>query len=151
MPGPGTWLAGDILTAADLNAIGTWTTYTPTVTQNGTRTATINYASYCLINTFCIVNVDLTITNAGALANLLTVSSPQTISGATITRGVGAGLFYDASATDVMLITVARAGTSTFKFYTDATTSNNDGLGTNPSLAVANGDGLSFYAAFETA
>jgi len=61
MPGPGTWSAGDVLTADDLNAIGTWQTYVPVLTQNVTRTATVTSASYCQINIHYTKFVDLTI------------------------------------------------------------------------------------------
>lgn len=148
MPGLGTWSAGDILTAADLNAIGAWTSYTPTVTQNGTRTATINYAKYCVFNKFCVVNVDIEITNAGTAGNILTVSAPINLN-TTVTRSLGAALFYDLSATDVILLNVVRDTASTFRFVSDASTSLT-GFGSSPSLAVASGDIISFSAAYET-
>ena len=43
----GTFTAGQVLTAAELNAIGTWTTYTPTVTN---WTGTFSKAEYSQIN-----------------------------------------------------------------------------------------------------
>jgi len=43
----GDFSAGDVLTAADLNAIGTWTSYTPTTTN---FTATFNDTEYLQIN-----------------------------------------------------------------------------------------------------
>jgi hypothetical protein len=50
MPGPGTFSSGDVLTAADFNAIVTWTSYSPVVAQNTAVAATVNYAEYCVIN-----------------------------------------------------------------------------------------------------
>lgn len=151
MPGPGTWVAGDILTAADLNAIGTWTSYTPVLDQNGTRTTTVNYAAYCKINDLCIVVVDLNITQAGSAANNITVTMPVNINTPGFnpsTASFGSGLFYDASATDVILLTVVGQADNKFSFSTDATTADTGRLGANPSLAVANGDVISFTAAY---
>lgn len=151
MPGPGTWVAGDILTAADLNAIGTWTDYTPTLAQNGTRTATVNYAKYMLINKFCYVTVDLTVTQTGSAANNITVTLPFASSGYAGggTTVIGTGLFYDSSATDVMLTTATVSG-SQASFVTDASTSSSDKLGTSPSVALGSGDVLSFSVGYRT-
>jgi hypothetical protein len=150
MPGPGTWSPGDVLTAADLNAIGTWTTYTPVLNQDGTRTATVTYAAYSQINDLCIVTVDLECTQAGSAGNSITVSLPVTIS----TPGhnpdalsIGTGLFFDLSATDVIVLTAIRATNTTVGFVTDASTSTS-GLGTTPSLALASGDVISFTLSY---
>lgn len=150
MPGPGTWVAGDILTAADLNAIGTWTTYTPVLDQNGTRTVTVNYAAYCKINDLCIVTVDLEITQAGSAGNTITVSLPVNMSGTVNTTSIGTGLFYDLSATDVILLTAISTGGSgsLVGFMTETGTSLVNFFGSNPSLAVASGDIISFTVAY---
>lgn len=151
MPGPGTWSAGDVLTAADLNAIGTWTSYTPTLTQNGTRTATVNYAKYVTINDFTYVVVDLTCTNTGTTSNLITVSVPVTIATASTVRTLGTGFFYDSSGTDVQLLTVIPSGGSAVRFLTEASTSraSGEGLGVSPAVALGNGDVLSFTLIYE--
>jgi|DEB0MinimDraft_4_1074332.scaffolds.fasta_scaffold34947_4 hypothetical protein len=56
----GDFTAGDVLTAADLNDIGTWTTYTPVWTGvtvgNGTVTA-----RYCQINKLVFWQVELVV------------------------------------------------------------------------------------------
>lgn len=143
MPGPGTWSAGDILTAADLNAIGTFSTYTPVLAQAGTRSATVNYAKYCLINKLCILNVDLTCTTTGSAGNKITVSMPF----AAETSANGSGVFYDDSLTDVRLLTVGIDG-SEFEFYVEESTTFG-GLGVNPSLALAANDIISFSIMYE--
>jgi hypothetical protein len=150
MPGPGTWSAGDILTAADLNAIGVWTAYTPTVTQNGTRTVTVNHAEYCQINKLCLVNLDVTLTDAGTTANLVTVTVPVNFSSATTARVSGSGLLYDLSATDVVLLTAVYNSASTVRFVTETTTDPVSGLGVNPAFALASGDVLSLSLVYET-
>jgi hypothetical protein len=149
MPGPGTWSAGDILTAADLNAIGAWTSYTPTVTQNGTRTVTVNHAEYSQINKLCLVNLDVTLTDAGTTANLVTVTVPINL-GSSLGRVSGSGLLYDLSATDVVLLTAIYNSASTVRFVTEATTDPASGLGVNPAFALASGDVLSLSLMYET-
>lgn len=150
MPGPGTWSSGDILTAADLNAIGVWTSYTPVVTQNGARTVTVNYAEYSQINKLCFVNLDLELTNAGTTANLVTVSLPVNFSSATAVRTSGSGLLYDSSATDVILLTAVYNSASTVRFITETTTDPVSGLGVNPAFALASGDVISLSLVYET-
>jgi hypothetical protein len=148
MPGPGTFSAGDILTAADLNAIGVWESYTPTLSQNGTRTATVNYAKYVQINKLCIVNVDLTCTTSGSANNEIRVTLPVTASADAITgsgdASVGSGFFYDASTTDIQLTSVNLHSTTLLEFFTEAGTSNSSGLGANPNVTLANDDRISF-------
>jgi len=150
MPGPGTWAAGDILTAADLNAIGTWASYTPTLSQNGTRTATVNHAEYCLINKMCIVNVDLTCTTTGSAANRIAVSLPITAATST-NESLGTGLFFDSSASDVMLTIVRYFNTTTVAFMTEATTSTTGYLGADPNVTLENNDVISFSIVYQTA
>jgi hypothetical protein len=138
------------LTAADLNDIGVWTSYTPTLTQNGARTATINYAKYMRTNDFTCVNVDLTCTQTGSAGNLITVSLPVNL-GSTTFRALGSGMFFDSSANDIILFSVVTQTVSTVRFLTDASTSraSGEGLGINPSLALGNNDVISFTLFYE--
>ena len=140
MPGPGTWSPGDILTAADLNAIGTWASYTPVLTQGVARTATVNYAKYMVINKMCLVNVDLTCTTTGSLATI-TVSLPVN-TGSASDRYMGSGVFFDSSASNVDLIVCNRASSSTVELYSDAS----NGV---VNTTLGNNDTISFYLAYE--
>jgi hypothetical protein len=149
MPGPGTWQPGDVLTADDLNAIGAWTSYTPVLAQNGTRTCTVNYAKYVQINKLCFVNVDLTCTTTGSTGDLVTVTLPITASTSTGNLG-GCGLFFDSSATDVMNVWVNADGSTAVRFLAESSTNSVSGIGNNPSLALGNGDVLSFSLVYET-
>ena len=146
MPGPGTWSAGDILTAADLNAIGVWTAYTPVLSQNGTRTATVNYAEYCQINKTVFCNVDLTCTTTGSAGNAIIVTLPVTSVGSN--SGFGSGIFYDSSATDVRVVEVIGATTDVSFRANDST---NDAVGVTPSVALGNNDVISFSIVYEAA
>lgn len=147
MPGPGTWSPGDVLTADDLNAIGTWVSYTPTLTQNVARTCTVNYAEYMLINKICVVNVDLTCTTTGS-NNTISVSLPFGVAGST-RQVLGSGIFYDDSATDVVLVNVlkpAGSPTTSVQFVSDATTV----LTTPINTTLGNNDVISFSITYQT-
>jgi hypothetical protein len=139
MPGPGTWQPGDVLTAADLNAIGVWTSYTPTLTQSVARTATVNYAEYMQINKLVMANVDLTCTTTGSLANI-TVSLPVTASGDGV-RSSGAGLFFDSSASTTSIL-AADVDTTTVSFYAD-------GSSALLNTTLGNNDVISFSIMYE--
>ena len=130
MPGPGTWSPGDILTADDLNAIGVWTSYTPVLNQNGTRTATINYAKYCLINKACFVSVNLTCTTTGQSGgNSPTITLPFTQVAVSTNFPTGAGLFFDSSAATTSTFTVQPFDSKvSFGTITNTTLGNNDVL-----------------------
>lgn len=152
MPGPGTWSAGDVLTAADLNAIGTWATYSPVVAQNTAVSATVNYAEYCLINKMCIVNVSLTCTTTGTAGQAITVTLPVAVTSSSNLKTFGSGYVFDSSATDAILTTVVnRSSTDKVYFLTEANTNSDNGLGSNPSLALGNNDQISFSLMYETA
>jgi len=54
----GAFSAGDVLTAADLNAIGTWTTFTPTARFGANAvTFTQKYGRYSVLNKIVILQV----------------------------------------------------------------------------------------------
>jgi hypothetical protein len=146
MPGPGTWSPGDILTADDLNAIGTWQSYSPILDQGGGRSVTVNYAEYCQINKMCIVNVDLTCTTTGTGVKFLVSLPVNTANIYTRQTAFGSGFFFDTSANDVILTTVLRETASTVGFVSDASTSPTSPLST----ALGNGDVISFSIVYTT-
>jgi hypothetical protein len=141
----GDFSPGDILSADDLNAIGTWTSYTPVLSQSGVRSATVNYAEYCLINKVCFVNVDLTCTTTGSAGNVIEVTLP--LACATNAVAVGSGQFFDSSASDVRLLTATGDASKVVFVADDSTTSR---LGDSPSLALGNNDVISFNMIYRT-
>lgn len=150
MPGPGTWVAGDILTAADLNAIGTWTTYTPTLRGNlATVGCTVNYAEYCLINKLVSVNVRVTSTGTASGNGPIEVSLPLNPT-PTSNQIFGSGYFYDSSATDLMLV-VASPDSGNLRFATEATGSFTNPLGTTPAITLGINDVVSFSVTYRVA
>ena len=76
----GAFSAGDVLTAADLNAIGTWTDFTPTTgASSGTlTTVTKNYAKYVEIGKLVIVTYDYTLNNIGTATGAFRIDTPST-------------------------------------------------------------------------
>jgi len=154
MPGPGTWSAGDVLTAADLNDIGVWQSYSPTLTQNGARSATITNAQYSQINKLCFVNFDLTCTTSGSAGSPITVSLPISAAAASSgseIRTIGSGFFYDASATDVILLNVGLVNSTNVGFNTELSTNPSVFFGNQPSLALANDDIVSASIVYQVA
>jgi hypothetical protein len=148
MPEPGTWQPGDILTADDLNAIGVWEDYTPTLTQSTSRSITVNYAKYVLINKMCFVNVDLTCTTTGSAGSAVKISYPFPPDTGGFVFGNGSGTFYDSSATDVYLLNVEAFQDA---IYFRSETSTNSNFGATPSLAVGDNDVLSFSVVYKVA
>jgi hypothetical protein len=75
----GTFTAGQVLTAAELNAIGTYTAYTPTFTNltvgNGTRDF-----KYTQINKFVHVNGKFTFGSTSSVSGGVLMSLPANIS-----------------------------------------------------------------------
>jgi len=141
MPGPGTWSPGDVLTAADLNAIGVWTSYTPTLTQSVARTATVDYAEYMQINKMVVANVSLTCTTTGSLANIR-VSPPINFRSPSPTTTVGSGIFFDSSGSTTSVLSVMASATTYMEFRADGST---DLLNTT----LGNNDVVSFSIIYE--
>lgn len=109
---PKTWVAGDILTAAQLNAelrdalLGAfplgppdlaWTAYTPTLTQSATVTKTVTYAKYTKTGRKVTVNVRLAVTGAGTASNAILIGLPVPAATASFVP-CGIGWVLDSSA-----------------------------------------------------
>lgn len=72
----GTFVAGQVLTAAELNSAGSWQDYTPTWTQSATITKTTNWARYMQLNDLVIVSLKMTASSAGTANNKILVGLP---------------------------------------------------------------------------
>lgn len=75
----GTFVGGDTLQAAELNAIGTWESWTPTITpQSGTfTTVTVDWARYTIINKVFLAQVRFALTSIGSGAGIILVTLPS--------------------------------------------------------------------------
>ena len=158
---PRTWVAGEIVTAALMNAhlrdnllelgnpSAAWTTYTPSLAQNAALSTTTLTAEYSQSGKKVKGNVFALFSSAGTAASQLTAnvpvgprrnSSPFTI-GAWSFRDVSTGTYYAGS--------VAFLGSgNAVRFIVNAQT---DVFGITPAITVASGDIFSFSFDYEAA
>lgn len=124
-----------------------WTDYTPTLAQNGTVAATVNYAKFRQIGDFVAVSVRLDATGTGTSGNTITVSLPVT---AADTLGLsGSGRYFDSSSSTQYVVSVLGASTTAVRFTNDASGANL--LGVVPAFAVGSGDDIQFSLFYEAA
>lgn len=83
----GTFVSGQVLTAAELNAAGAWSSYTPTWTQSATITKTVNWARYTQFNKLVVVNIKMTASSAGTANNKILVGLPVNASSNNLIMG----------------------------------------------------------------
>lgn len=114
----GTFVSGQVLTAAELNGAGAWQDYTPTWTQSATITKTVNWARYTQLNKLVIVSIKMTASSAGTASNAIKIGLPVNASSNnhlmgtaiyTSTTPINQPLFaiYDSTSTVVFLPTAA--------------------------------------------
>ena len=115
----GTFTAGQVLTAAELNAIGTWTAFTPSFTNFTLGNGTIQEAVYLQVNQLVYVNVYVTLGSTSVMGSNPSFTAPVTIGGGAARLSSGTGrariasfywLYPYISAEDVLMYCV---GTST--------------------------------------
>jgi hypothetical protein len=104
----GTFTAGQVLTAAELNAIGTWTTYTPTFTNLTVGNGTVAFA-YTRINKLVHVNGTFTLGSTSSVGNNPIFTLPVTRH-TTANELIGIGLLGDSGTGNYMAMPF---GTST--------------------------------------
>lgn len=163
---PKTWVAGDVLTAAQLNAelrdalLGAfslgppdsaWTGFTPTLVQSGAVTKTSTYAKYTRVGRTIKAAYVLTCTGAGTAANPVTIGLPVPAAQTSLLC-VGSGWIFDASA-NLMYRGVAEiTGASTFAFRDTMSTVATLFLGaTGFTAALASSDIISGTVTYEAA
>lgn len=93
----GTFTAGQVLTAAELNTAGAYLDYTPTWTQSATITKTVNWARYTQLGKLVIGSVKMTATSAGTANNKIIVSFPVAASSNNFLVGTAAYIDTGAS------------------------------------------------------
>jgi hypothetical protein len=139
--------AGNVLPASTLNTIGAvWETYTPTLTQGVTVSKTTVVARYCQFQKTVIVNIMLNPTSTGTVGSALSVGLPIAAR-ANNNQIVGTGYIYDNSPQFTYNVSAYLASTTTF----NALYQGGSPWGSNPSLAIANGDQIQFMITYEVA
>lgn len=117
----GTFVAGQVLTAAELNAIGTWQTWTPTVYQSSALT-TSTVGQYCQINELVIAFALIDINSSGTAGQQVQVTLPVNCYQTSDTIPLGTGTIYKGvGATTHDGTWVQDAGTQRVVFSTDVT------------------------------
>lgn len=133
---------------------GALTAVTPTITQSGAVTKTVNYSAYSRIGRLIIGNALLTMTGAGTASNAITITGLPAC--ATGTDNVGTGYITDASGPIQYFVTPYFLNTTTLQFHGTvhaggaALTAYILGVGANTmTAALASGDVISFTYAYE--
>lgn len=150
----GTFTAGQVLTAAELNTAGAWLDYTPTWTQSATITKTVNWARYTQLGKWVQVSIKMTATGAGTSNNKILVGLP--VGASTNNFVMGNGLVVDVSSSpdDAAYRLPIFESSSTVAFYGTATAFDPTqfwGLSGGPTAAatIASGDILYLSMAYE--
>ncbi len=115
----GTFVAGQVLTAAELNTAGVWNDYTPTWTQSATITKTTNWARYTQLNKLVIANLKMTASSAGTASNAIKVGLPIVASANNFY--VGTAFFVSSGGATIPLVSVFDTS-STVVFLSSADT-----------------------------
>lgn len=158
---PATWVAGDVLTAAQLNAqlrdqllaafplgVDGWTTYVPTLTQSVTVTKTVTRGTYQRIGRTVIANINLSVTSAGTVSNAVLVGLP--VAAAAAGGASGFGWIFDASTATRYAGSFGVAGGGvTVEFVGDWSAANVWGV--VPAIALAAGDLIAGTIIYEAA
>jgi hypothetical protein len=141
-------VTGQVLTAATMNSIGAVAeTYTPTVTQLGAVTGTVNIGRYQRIQNMVNVWVQINITGTGTANNSLVVSLPITAKNTSAQLGI-AGI-YDASV-GAMYMAWCFSTTSTSVVFAGDWAGPGT-WGTIPNLAIGNSDAIWLNLSYEAA
>lgn len=109
----GSFVSGQVLTAAELNAAGAYSDYTPTWTQSATITKTVNWARYSQFNKIVTGSIKMTATGAGTSNNTILVGLP--VSASSNNYVMGTGIYISATGTLFPLYSLYESAT-TIKF-----------------------------------
>jgi hypothetical protein len=128
-------------------------TWTPQIDQGATTniTKTITTARFVQVGNVCYVWCTLALTGAGTAGSAVTVTLPVTPASYNANDSMGSGHIVDASAgANSANVSVWYSGGAAVYFQIDSTAAAGR-WGTNPSIALASGDGIRFTAQYLTA
>ncbi len=157
--------AGDIvaMTPAEAKALldtvlGTYTTYSPTVSQNGTRTTSAMVARYIQIGKMVHAWGGCTFSNAGTSGNAVSCTLPVAANVTGVNNShmaIGTAYYSDTGSGNYLCHAVpdGPSGASGFVLYSTLAAANvvANRLGVSPALAVASGDLMSWDLIYEAA
>jgi hypothetical protein len=122
-----------------------WSSYTPTLTQSGTLSKTVNYAKYKRIGRTIFATVDLSITSGGASGVAIEIGLPVTAAAAG--GVVGVFRYFDSGST-IYAGTALASTTSVVQCFVSG---NGNPMGINPAFGAANGDSIQMHVTYEAA
>lgn len=126
--------------------LGAAATYTPTLTQSGTVTKTVNVANYTKIGRRVTGEVHVTATGAGGGAADIVVGLPDTsVYSGSPSIVIGSGMVFDASAS-TFFSGVLIANTTTTAII--SVHNSLDQMGSSPSFTLANNDQITYQFGF---
>jgi hypothetical protein len=137
-------------TAQMFGTLGSWPTWTTTLTQSGTVTHTATYNRYYRIGTLCIALAALAVTGTGTANNIITISLPFT--GVSVAWGYGR--VFDASANTMGAGMTHLQSTTTMSVLDGMSPTANLRLGqtgTSMAAGLASGDSAVFGVIYEVA
>lgn len=159
---PPTFAAGNTLTAAQLNTYvsdntthlydlfyNAWATWTPTVTQSGTVSKTVNYGKYLQAGKLVVAIGNFQMTGSGTGNNDIVVTLPVTASTSTEIV-IGSGEMLD-SGTFRHGVRPVIVSTTTIKFWDETVAVPGNYVGRDPNFALASGDILKVFLVYEAA
>lgn len=121
----GNFSPGDVLTAADMNAIGTWTAFTPVWTADGTTPSLGNgslWGRYVQINKLVIAQVGIqfgSTTTQGTGQWRIGYPVTPNRSDLFVAGDIGSGRMYDGAGNTDNMHVMSQASDSYFKLLTD--------------------------------
>ena len=113
---PGTFVGGDVLQAAELNAIGTWQTFTP-VFQFGAIGNGTAAGFYCQVNDLVFIRGEFTLGSTSTVSSGFSLEAPINGDTTTGTEYWGSCLYGDASAGNEYLGSMGTFAANRLRFY----------------------------------
>ena len=128
--------------------VGAWTSFTPTLTQNGAKSTSTNSFAYTCVGGRCIdVDGQITCTQAGTAGNKITLSLPVTAASRYIAgTPIGTAFYNDGSAWRVGNAVIDTTTTVAIQLDNNA-----NSYGVTPSIATANGHKIGLKLRYEIA
>jgi hypothetical protein len=152
----GTFTAGQVLTAAELNTAGEWQAYTPTWTQSATITKTVNWARFTQLGKWVQGSVKMTASSGGTSNNKILVGLPVNASSNNFVLGTAHLIDESFSPDGFYYLGVTFESASTISFIGTQQPVSTDqalrfGQTGGPTFQIASGDIIHVQFAYEAA
>ena len=138
----GTFVAGQVLTAAELNSLGVWTSFTPAYTNLTTGNGT-NVGYYTVINKMLFVNTSFTLGSTSSVGDPVSLTLPASLTTiSSIGATVGSAVFNDAGVATYTGVTqvISTTKVQPYVFNVSATYSTISSLNATRPFTAGTGD-----------